>query len=69
MKNIIICTLSIFSFVLTTSAQSKFKSQRDSLEFEAAKTEIWSPMPKVVIPGQLLQMPHRMRLCYTMEKT
>ena len=36
MKNITICTLSIFSFVLTTSAQSKFKSQRDSLEFEAA---------------------------------
>ena len=35
----------------TINAQSKFKSRQDSLEYEAAKTEVWSPVPKSVQPG------------------
>lgn len=51
MKKIAVCALSIFTLVLSAKSQAKFKSRQDSLEFEAAKTEIWSPMPKVVTPG------------------
>ncbi len=51
MKKISISVLTLCSFVFIANAQSKFKTRQDSLEFEAAKTEIWSPIPKIVVPG------------------
>lgn len=52
MKKIAITFFNIFFLISIINAQSNFKSQRDSLEFEAAKTEIWSPIPKFVTPGK-----------------
>lgn len=45
-------TFSILSiFTISLQAQSKFPSRQDSLFAEAAKTEIWNPIPKTVNPG------------------
>lgn len=41
----------LLGFSIMTNAQTSFKSKQDSLEFEAAKTEVWSPVPKTVLPG------------------
>lgn len=51
MKKLILASAILFLFANNTNAQSKFKSRQDSLEFEAAKTEIWNPVPTRVLPG------------------
>ena len=51
MKKITIALSLICVAASSLQAQSKFKSRQDSLEFEAAKTEVWNPIPKAVTPG------------------
>ena len=51
MKRIALITLAFCSYTILANAQSKFKSRQDSLEYEAAKTEVWNPIPKSVTPG------------------
>ena len=51
MKKTILSLAMILTVTGTLNAQSKFKTRQDSLEFEAAKTEVWSPVPKTVQPG------------------
>jgi hypothetical protein len=51
MKKTILSLAMILIVAGTVHAQSKFKTRQDSLEFEAAKTEVWSPVPKTVQPG------------------
>ncbi len=47
-KNLLLLGALLPGFI-TVSAQQK--SRQDSLEKEAAKTEVWSPVPAVVTPG------------------
>ncbi len=51
MKKITLLSIAFSVSTLIAHAQSKFKSRQDSLEFEAAKTEVWNPIPKSVTPG------------------
>jgi Domain of Unknown Function (DUF1080) len=51
MKKTILSLAMILTVAGILNAQSKFKTRQDSLEFEAAKTEVWSPVPKTVQPG------------------
>jgi hypothetical protein len=55
MKKLILMHAAILSCALGANAQSKFKSRQDSLEYEAAKTEVWNPIPKTVTPGTTIQ--------------
>ena len=57
MKKITIC-LALFVLVSgTLNAQAKFKSRQDSIAYEASLLEIWSPVPKAVMPGNFISEP------------
>jgi hypothetical protein len=49
MKKILALTTATFILVATTQAQQR---RQDSLAKEAAKTELWEPVPAMVTPGK-----------------
>ena len=53
-------TISLFMMMFlsgTINAQSKFKSRQDSIAYEASLLEVWSPVPKPVMPGKFISEP------------
>jgi hypothetical protein len=51
--SILVCLLAAMS----VNAQNKFKSRQDSIAYEASLSEIWSPVPKAVMPGNFISEP------------
>lgn len=57
MKKNWIVLIGYMAVLNTVNGQAKFKTKQDSLDYEAAKTEVWSPVPKSVIPGKTMNEP------------
>ncbi len=57
MKKMILGLTMIFIMAGTVSAQKKFASWQDSIAYEASLSEIWTPVPKAVMPGNFISEP------------
>jgi hypothetical protein len=57
MKKTILGLAMIFIIAGTVNAQKKFASWQDSIAYEASLSEIWTPVPKAVMPGNFISEP------------
>ena len=57
MKKTMLSLAMIFIMAGTVSAQKKIKSWQDSIAYEASLSEIWTPVPKAVMPGNFISEP------------
>ena len=57
MKKMILGLTMIFIMAGTVGAQKKIASWQDSNAYEASLSEIWTPVPKAVMPGNFISEP------------